>query len=126
MKINARATLGAACIAFLSMPLAAHGLSASTPAEGATVSNIKTLSFQFSEPLDTKASGASLTMTAMPGMADHPPMKMGAMKPGFADGGKTLTLSAGRPLAAGSYRADWWATSATGHKVNGQVSFTVK
>jgi copper resistance protein C len=126
MKINAGAVIGAILLACLSAPLSAHGLIGSDPAPDTTVSNLRTLSFRFSEPLDPKASGASLTMTGMPGMTDHPPMRMGAMKAGFADGGRTLILSAKMPLAAGSYRADWWATGRDGHKVNGQISFTVE
>jgi len=48
---------------------------ASTPAEGAAIKPPRVLSLTFSEPLSpVTITAASIVMTAMPGMTNHPPM----------------------------------------------------
>lgn len=100
-------------------------LVSSTPAEQSAGPAPSTIELHFSETLSTQFSAASLTMTAMSGMADHGPMKMPV---GVAPGtdGKTMVLTPARPLAAGTYRVDWRAVSSDTHPVKGQITFEVK
>lgn len=46
-------------------------------------------------------------MTGMPGMGNQPDMKTNGKKSAVAREGKSIVLTSAKPLAAGSYRADW-------------------
>lgn len=95
------------------------------PAAGARVAAPKQIRLQMSDTLSARASGASLVMTAMPGMADHPPMKMAAQT-SIAPDGKTLIVTPSKKLPVGTYRVDWHAVSGDSHRVTGQHHFSVK
>ncbi len=114
-------SLGAAGPAF------AHPkLVSSTPAAAATVSAPRQVTLTFSETLLPALSGAEVVMTGMPGMKDHPPMKINGAKTSVAADGKTLQIAFGRPLGAGSYAVNWHAVSGDTHRVTGSVTFTVR
>ncbi len=98
----------------------------STPAAAATVSGPRQVTLTFSETLMPALSGAEVVMTGLPGMKDHPPMKINGAKISVATDGKTLQIAFGRPLGPGSYVVNWHAVSGDTHRVIGSVTFTVQ
>lgn len=124
-----RACLSAPILAALvvAAPAIAHPkLVSSTPAANATVSKPGRITLTFSEKLVAPMTGIDLVMTGMPGMANHPPMKMTGFKTSVSPDGKTLIVTPARPLAAGSYDVKWHAVAADTHRIQGAFSFTVK
>ena len=118
----------AAALALLMAPVAASAhtrLVASTPAAGSTASKVTSVSLHFSEKLIPATIKTSLVMTAMPGMTDHPPMKI-PYSSAMGKDGKSMTLLLKRPLAAGSYTLSWSAAGADTHRMGSEFSFTVK
>lgn len=108
-------------------PALAHPkLLVAAPAAQATVSNVTRASLTFNEALTASLSGIDLTMTAMPGMRDHAPMKIAGFKTALGEDGKTLTAAFPRPLPAGAYRLDWHAVAADTHRITGSLTFTVR
>ncbi|MDR7101598.1 copper homeostasis periplasmic binding protein CopC [Croceicoccus sp. BE223] len=99
-------------------------LVSATPAAKATVAKPTTLTLTFSEDLVAPLSGIELTMTGMPGMANHKPMPV----KGFATKvvGKTMTISLPRALPAGTYDLKWHAVAGDQHRIQGGYSFSVK
>ena len=119
--------LGAAA-SYLALATAAEAhprLTASTPANGALVRNVRTIQLQFNEPLVPAFTRGELTMDAMPGMAGHKPMKV-AVRSSVTNHGRTLVLSSPRALRPGSYHLNWQAVSSDTHRVSGGMSFTVR
>jgi methionine-rich copper-binding protein CopC len=121
------AILALAPLLALTLPAAvqAHAhLVSSTPAANGTVAKPTKLTLTFSEPLVAPMSGIELTMTGMPGMANHAPMPI----KGFATAatGATLTVTMPRALPSGSYALKWHAVTADQHRVEGQYTFTVR
>jgi len=96
-----------------------------TPAQGASVAATDTLQLDFSEPVSASASKVDLVMTAMPGMANMPPMRM-AVKVAPAGGGRSLLLTARAPLPIGSYTLTWTTAGANKSKATGNYDFTVR
>lgn len=96
----------------------------SVPAAEASVTSQTQLRLRFSEPLAGPLSGIELVMTAMPGMADHPPMPV----KGFTTQAKGSDLVAmlPRPLPRGTYRLTWHAVGADRQQVEGSYTFTVR
>lgn len=118
-------SLAAAIAIALPGVAAAHSkLVSSNPAANAIVSKPSKLTLTFSETFLAPMSGADLTMTAMPGMADHPPMPIKGFKTSVE--GKTMVLTLPRPLPAGTYDLKWHIVGADQHKMEGGYSFTVK
>lgn len=108
-------------------PAFAHPkLVSSTPAAAATVSAPRQVTLTFSETLMPALSGAEIVMSGMPGMKDHPPMKINGARTSVGADGKTLQITFGRPLGAGSYAISWHAVSGDTHRVTGSVTFTVR
>ncbi|OYX37679.1 MULTISPECIES: copper resistance protein CopC [unclassified Sphingomonas] len=99
---------------------------ASTPAEGATIKPSRVVSLTFSEPLPPATVAASIVMTAMPGMTDHPPMTIRNFKSSWSSDKRVLTLNLRDALPLGSYDVKWQAAGADGHRATGKVSFTVR
>jgi methionine-rich copper-binding protein CopC len=99
---------------------------ASTPAEGETVKPSRVVSLTFSEPLPPATVAASIVMTAMPGMTNHPPMTIRNFKSTWSSDKRVLTLNLRQALPLGSYDVNWQAAGADGHQANGKVSFTVR
>lgn len=114
--------------AFLwAMPALAHPkLLSSSPAAKAVVGKTTRITLTFSEKLLTPMSGVDLTMTGMPGMATHAPMKIAGFKTAVLPDGKTLVVTLARPLAAAIYDLKWHAVAADTHRIQGAFSFTVK
>ena len=118
----------AAALALLVAPVAASAhtrLVASIPAAGSTASKVTSVSLHFSEKLIPATIKTSLVMTAMPGMTDHPPMKI-PYSSAMGKDGKSMTLLLKRPLAAGSYTLSWSTAGADTHRMGSEFSFTVK
>ena len=104
---------------------AAHSkLVSSSPAADATVTKVNKLTLTCSETFLAPMSGAELTMTGMPGMANHAPMPIKGFKTSVE--GKTMTLALPRALPAGTYNLKWHIVGADQHKMEGGYSFTVK
>lgn len=120
--------LGAAIVGGLVLAVDAQAhprLVASTPANGATASNVSSVRLQFSEKLIPAFTRAELIMTGMPGMRNHRPMKVPARSTVLKDG-RTMVVASRFRLQAGSYRLDWHAVSTDTHHIDGQVSFAVR
>jgi methionine-rich copper-binding protein CopC len=116
-----------AALAVVLSPVAAMAhpkLVSSTPAAKATVAKPTSLTLTFSEVLVAPLSGVELTMTGMPGMANHKPMPV----KGFITKveGKTMTVSLPRALPAGTYDLKWHAVAGDQHRIQGGYSFSVK
>ncbi|QDC37434.1 copper homeostasis periplasmic binding protein CopC [Sphingobium fuliginis] len=101
-------------------------LLSSSPAADATVSKPTRLTLSFSEKLLAPLSGVDLTMTGMPGMADHAPMPIKGFKTAVDGDGKTMIVTLPRALPAGSYDLNWHIVGADQHKIAGKYSFSVK
>lgn len=128
MKFNPTAAI-IATLATLLTPAAAFAhpkLVAATPAANATVERTNMVKLTFSERLMPKLSTATLIMTGMPGMANHPDMKMTGVTSAVAADGKSIVLTSAKPLPAGSYRADWVIVGADTHRITGKHSFSVR
>jgi methionine-rich copper-binding protein CopC len=129
MTFNFRAVCAAAMIAAIGTSTAALAhtkLVSSTPAANATVDKPGKIALMFNEKLMAKFAGAELTMTGMPGMADHQPMKITGFTTALGADGKTLTLLMKRALPSGSYELKWFAAGADAHRMEGSFPFTVK
>lgn len=117
----------ATAIALFAAPAFAHPkLVASTPTANATVAAPAMLSLGFSEKLVPRFTGATVTMTSMPGMAITKPMAVGTVVSAFGRDGKTLTLKPAHTLTPGAYRVEWHAVAADTHRTSGAFAFTVK
>lgn len=113
-------------LTLVAAPAFAHPeLVSGIPAAGSTVAAPARISLQMSETLVPQMSGATLTMTGMPGMASHPPMTMPA-KTSVGPDGKTLILMPAKKLPAGHYRVDWHGVSSDTHRITGTHEFDVK
>ena len=115
-----------ALAALPSVAMAHPKLLASTPGANATVAKPTKLTLSFSEKLLAPLSGVDLTMTGMPGMANHAPMPIKGFKTSVEGDGKTLVVTLPRALPAGSYDLDWHIVGADQHKIAGKYSFSVK
>jgi hypothetical protein len=128
MKFNPTTAI-IATLATLLTPAAAFAhpkLVAATPAANATVAQTTAVKLTFSERLMPRLSTATLIMTGMPGMANHPDMKMTGVTSSVAADGKSIVLTSANPLPAGSYRADWVIIGADTHRITGKHSFSVR
>jgi methionine-rich copper-binding protein CopC len=116
----------AAALALLPAPVLAHTkLVGSTPAANSNVSKVTSVQLKFSEKLIAATIKTELVMTGMPGMADHPPMKI-AITSAMGKDGKSMTLTPRRALAPGTYRVTWSAAGADTHRMGSDFTFTVK
>jgi hypothetical protein len=106
--------------------LAHPKLLTATPAANATVSRTTTVKLTFSERVMPKLSSATLIMTGMPSMKNHPDMKMTGVSSAVAPDGKSIVLTSAKALPAGSYRADWVIVGADTHRITGAHSFSVR
>lgn len=98
----------------------------SAPAAGAAVRAVSQIDLAFAAPVNAATAGAQIVMTAMPGMADHPPMaiKGFTIVPG-ADG-RALRLKLRKPLVPGDYTVSWSVAGADGKRLTGKLSFKVQ
>ena len=105
------ALTGAAC---------AHAhLEAAQPPIGGTVKAAPTeLDLKFSEDLNLKFTGVTVTGPGKTKVKTDNAMLMG--------GDKTFMVNLPEGLPSGTYRVDWHALSRDGHKTHGSYTFTVK
>jgi len=123
----ARIFLTIVAAATLALPggASAHSkLVSSNPAANTTVDKPTKLTLTFSETFVAPMSGLELTMTGMPGMADHAPMPIKGFKTSVE--GKTITAILPRALPAGSYDLKWHIVGADQHRMEGSYTFNVK
>ena len=117
--------LSACALLASAMPAAAHPrLVTATPAANATVAQPTQIVLAFSEALVAPMSGIELTMTAMPGMANHPRMPIRGFT--IKVEGRTLTAKLPRALPAGTYELKWHVVAADQHRIENTYSFTVR
>jgi len=105
--------------------LAHAKLVGSTPAANSAVAKVTTVTLKFSEKLIASTVKAELVMTGMPGMKDHPPMKI-PFTSAMSKDGKSMTLQLKRALVRGTYKVKWSAAGADTHRMGSEFSFTVK
>ncbi|WP_332820197.1 copper homeostasis periplasmic binding protein CopC [Sphingopyxis sp.] len=116
----------AAVLALMPAPALAHAkLVGSTPAANATVSKPTAIHLKFNEKLVAATVKTELVMTGMPGMKDHPPMKI-AITSAMGKDGKSMTLTPKRALVPGTYKVKWSAAGADTHRMGSEFGFTVK
>ena len=120
------ALVAVAGLSFTGTALAHTKLVSSTPAANATVAASKTIMLAFNEKVMVPFASVDVTMTSMPGMANHKPMKLNGLKSSWSSDGKTMTLTAGRAFPAGSYQVAWRAAGSDTHRIEGKFSFSVK
>lgn len=101
-------------------------LVSSSPAANTVVSKPTKIVLTFNEKLIAKFATTTLTMTGMPGMKDHPPMKISGFTSAMSKDGKTITLLMKRALVAGTYDLKWAAAGPDAHRMEGNFTFTVK
>lgn len=112
----AAAVAGAAL--FAAGHAAAHAkLVSSTPAADAVVAAPKAITLTFNEKLAPAFSGFELTMV------EHN-MKI-PVKTSVGQDGKTLTGTPQGAFMKGTYKVNWHAASADGHRMTGEVTFKV-
>lgn len=115
--IRVAAMSAAAVLAVASQAFAHAHLVSAAPADKASVAAPSELDLNFTEALNLKFSGVSLT---------GPNKKDVALGEGMLmDGDKALTVPVPGRLPPGLYRVQWHALSTDGHKTNGNYSFTV-
>jgi methionine-rich copper-binding protein CopC len=101
-------------------PALAHGrLETSTPAEGAAVGpSPAEMSFRFSEPVE-----AAMSRVKLIGPGD----KEVTLARAHADKDDARTIAVALPkLDPGAYRAQWTTAGHDGHRVKGEIHFTVR
>ena len=113
-------------LAFTANAQAHTKLVSSLPAANATVAKPGKVVLSFNERVFAKFTGATLTMTSMPGMANHPPMAITGFTSAMNPDGKTLMLTMRRALTPGTYQLKWHAAGADTHRMEGNFTFTVK
>ncbi|WP_066552127.1 copper homeostasis periplasmic binding protein CopC [Croceicoccus bisphenolivorans] len=115
-----------ALIAALALPgtaIAHPKLVSASPAAEAAVAKPTKLTLTFSEELVAPLSGVELTMTGMPGMANHKPMAVKGFQTKIT--GKTMTIVLPRALPAGTYAVKWHVVAADQHRIEGGYNFKV-
>ncbi|UUL83817.1 copper homeostasis periplasmic binding protein CopC [Sphingomonas qomolangmaensis] len=127
MRMFSKLTLALALAGVaIAAPAVAHPkLVSATPAADASVKATTRIVLVFSEKLMAPLSGATLIMTGMPGMQNHPDMKMSGVTAKVGADGKSLELVSAKPLPAGSYRIDWHVVGGDTHRITGQHRFNV-
>ena len=124
MKFS-RTAISLAAVLALSVPsvaLAHVDLVSAAPAANRAAKSVSRIALTFSERVMPRLSGATVTMTSMPGMSGHQ-TQIKNLTAAVSD--KTLTLTSPRPLAAGTYRVDWHAVTSDTHREAGSYSFSV-
>jgi len=107
-----------ASIALAGQAFAHAHLKSSVPADKSAVASPGELDLTFTEELNLKFSGVTVTGP------DKGEVKLGDVM--LMDGDKVLMVPVSDRLAPGSYTVDWHVLSTYGHKTEGNFTFTVK
>jgi methionine-rich copper-binding protein CopC len=121
-SLASKLAIAAALVAVspIGQALAHAHLTSEVPAANASVSPSPTqLTLKFSEELELKLSGVTITGP------DKKEVALGTASLDPKDGA-TLIVPISASLAAGKYTVAWHALSKDGHKTNGSYAFTVK
>lgn len=115
--------LALAGIATTHAAFARASLVESRPEQGSVVSKPDALDLTFNEPVALADLSISLTMTAMPGMANHKPMTIKGFD--VISTGTKVSVHFPRPLPGGTYRLDWTVRGALAEPAAGSLTFKV-
>ena len=117
--IRTAALLGLSAVALATQASAHAHLTASDPAANAAVAAPRQLTLHFSEKLNPKFSGLTVTMPQMNNVAT-------AVKVAVSKDRLSLVATPTRPLSAGVYKVNWHAVAADTHRMEGAYTFTVR
>jgi methionine-rich copper-binding protein CopC len=95
-----------------------------TPAVAGTASKVDKIVLRFSAPIVPASLAVDLTMTGMPGMAHHDPMKVTGFTSTLSPDATSATLILPRALPAGTYQIHWRVTDAAGGAAENGFGFT--
>lgn len=112
-------------LALAAPALAQVKLVSSAPANNKAAAKPMAVSLTFSDKISANAA-MDIIMLTMPGMSDHPPMKISGFTTGVSADGKTLLAKLPRPLPLGTYVVNWKATGSDGAPASGKINFAVK
>lgn len=118
--------------ALLGMSLAALPASAeirlieANPAASATATKVDKIVLRFSAPIAPASLAVDLTMTGMPGMAHHSPMKVAGFTTTLSPDATGATLTLPRALPAGTYQLHWKVAAAAGGAAEATFGFTAR
>lgn len=118
--------LALGALALTTPALAQVTLVSSTPANNKAASKPMAVTLTFSDKIGANASSMDIVMLTMPGMKDHPPMKISGFTTSVSPDGKTLSAKLPRPLPLGTYVVNWKATGSDGAPASGKINFAVK
>ena len=105
--------------ALITVQAFAHAqLQKSTPPVGGTVSSPSEIRLEFSEGVEPKFSGATVTGAGGAAALGAPSVEAGDAK--------VLIIPIAKPLAPGAYTVKWHAVSVDTHHTQGTFEFTVK
>lgn len=96
----------------------AHLVSAIPPVDGTVATSPAEIDLKFSEAVNAKFSGATVTGP------NQTEVKLG--EPMLMDGDTTFMATIPDKLAPGTYTVEWHVLSADGHKIKGSYTFVVK
>ena len=119
IKALARAGLFTSILLHAAPAFAHAHLQSAAPAVGGTVAAATEIRLTFSEAIEPKFSGVTLTSAA----GELEPLGASALDP---NDDKALIVTIAKPLPSGVYKVTWRATSVDAHHTQGDFSFTVK
>ena len=110
----------------LATPVAAQvQLVSSVPVNNKAAAKPMAVSLTFSDRINPAAT-MDIVMLTMPGMKDHPPMKISGFTTSVSPDGRTLSAKLPRPLPVGTYVVNWKAMGSDGKPASGKINFAVK
>lgn len=123
MRLWFVSAIGFAALTIATVPASAQvRLVEATPAASASAGKVEQIVLRFSAPIAPSSLGVDLTMTGMPGMAHHNPMKVTGFATAMSPDATTATLSLPRALPPGTYEVHWRLPPAD----EGTYGFTVR
>jgi methionine-rich copper-binding protein CopC len=90
-----------------------------TPSVGGTVASVSEIRLQFSEGVEPRFSGVTLTGAS----GASTPLEAATVEPGHRN---VLIVPIAKPLAPGVYTVHWHAVSVDTHHTQGTFEFTLK
>jgi copper resistance protein C len=108
-----------ACMLLTTQAFAHAQLEKATPGVGATVASPSQIKLDFSEGVEPRFSG--VTLTAADGSSA--PLGAATVEAGHQN---VLVVPIAKPLSPGAYKVHWHAVSVDSHHTQGTFEFTVK